>query len=501
MNFLEKLILSKATKAQLEQKAEGFFTGRFEISGGRIVMPVDNKETYIQAYNDNDIIYSIINFILDKVRLPYWNLNKVINEKALHDYNRLMATKDLNGKDYKKALQLKKEALEPYTTFNLQLGKLNNLLDYPNSEETFEDFITFGSLYKLLTGDVYMWGELLGKGANQGIPNEIWNLPSQHLRIKITNDFPALPGAYEWTAINENFTPEEILHERYPNPNWGINGEQLYGFSPLRPFRANIIRNNAAKIASASKFQNGGVEQLIYINSDSKDVEAKVRSQQADLIKQKLVSPEFRGPGAQGKTAVSALPMGSVKLGDSVVEMGIIDSEKWDAIMFCNGYGVPPELLGLVAKTFNNVKEAEKALTSRSALPLLTSRRNSLNRKILSDWGFKGQNVYIDYETECFPELQADQADTATWLNTLILMSPDEQREYLNVDQLNTTESKEQWVKTNSGYVPLSDFQAGQTDQQLQAMINIANGQNNNGQQNGQQPTNGQANGKPVAAN
>jgi hypothetical protein len=79
-------------------------------------------------------------------------------------------------------------------------------------------------------------------------------------------------------------------------------------------------------------------------------------------------------------------------------------------------------------------------------------------------------------------------------------MTPDEQREYLGVDALNTTESKEVWVKTNTGYVPLTDFQAGQTDQQLQAMINQGlNGAQNNGQANGQ--TNGTANRKPVAAN
>ena len=33
-----------------------------------------------------------------------------------------------------------------------------------------------------------------------------------------------------------------------------------------------------------------------------------------------------------------------------------IESEKWDAVMLCNIYGVPPELLGLTQKTYNNVK-------------------------------------------------------------------------------------------------------------------------------------------------
>jgi phage portal protein BeeE len=242
---------------------------------------------------------------------------------------------------------------------------------------------------------------------------------------------------------------------------------------------------------------------LIYVN-DTRFTAEEGKSQ-AEAIKKILMTPEYRGSAVQGRVATSGIPMGSVPLSRTPVEMGYIDSERWDAVMFCNAYGVPSEMLGLTNKTFNNIKEAEKALTLRSAIPLLTSRRNALNRKITTDWGFAGKNVYVDYDTECFPELQSDQATTSQWLSSMILMTPDEQREYLGVDSLNTTESQEVWVKTSTGYVPLSDFVQTQTDQQLNAMIastmagmaGDGSGQNNNA--NGQQ-SNGQANGKPKPA-
>ena len=66
-------------------------------------------------------------------------------------------------------------------------------------------------------------------------------------------------------------------------------------------------------------------------------------------------------------------------IGLSPVDMQIIESEKWYAIMLCNIYGVLPELLGLTQKTYNNVKEAEKALTTRCAFPLLTTFRDAFN--------------------------------------------------------------------------------------------------------------------------
>ena len=61
-------------------------------------------------------------------------------------------------------------------------------------------------------------------------------------------------------------------------------------------------------------------------------------------------------------------------MGLSPVDLNIIEAEKWDYIGLCNIYGVPPELLGLTAKTYNNVKEAESALTSRVAMPQLVER-------------------------------------------------------------------------------------------------------------------------------
>ena len=405
MNLLQKWILGKKLVGELEQKALSV-GARYVIRNGRLVTPADDKSTYItEGYNKNDIIYSVINLILDKVVLPEWGLYKVVDESKLKESQRLMSFKNISGKDLKKARELKYQSIEPLTSFNLQAGKLKDLLTYANECDTFQDHNRSLFGYKLITGDYFEWAELLKAGANAGVPNSIWSLPSQFMNINVTDDFPAKAASYELTVWNQFFSKESILHEKYWNPNWDINGQQLYGFAPLRAFLKNITRNNSAKDSATAKFQNGGVEEVLFIDDQRVDFEQGLA--QARALKVKL-SEEFSGTANQGKIAISGVKTGSVHLGNSPVELGIIDSEKWDAIMFCNGYGVPPELLGLTQKTYNNVKEAEKALTTRSAIPLLTARRNSLNRKITTDWGFKGVNIYIDYDTECFTELQTE---------------------------------------------------------------------------------------------
>lgn len=485
MNLIQKWILGKELVKQLEEKAAIYQPGvRYLIDGGRIVTPKDNKTTYIlEGYEINDIVYSVVNIILDKVRLPYWGLNKIVNESSLKKYEALMARKNLSGKDWKKALSYKEDAMEPLTSFNLQEGKLKDLITYPNEEEvTWQDHITNNCGFKLITGDSYSYGNVLKSGANAGIPNTIDTMPAHLMTIKTTDVFPPRAASYELMTFNQKFTKEEILHEKYWNPDWGIMGQQLYGMSPLKAALKNINRNNSAKDASTAKFQNGGVDGFAYFDDQRVDPDQGIEQLNALKIK---YNEEYTGARNRGKIALSGWKMGYIPLGLSPVELAIIESERWDALMFCNIFGVPPELMGLTAKTYNNMKEAEKALTTRCAIPLLTSKKNHFNYKLLTDWGFKGKNIYLDYDTDCFTELQVDITETLTGIEKLTMRTPNEERESIGWDALKIPEADEVWVKTSTGMVPLEDFQASAIDQALMTE-SLLNGNN--------KPTNGQGN-------
>ncbi|HSW70521.1 MAG TPA: phage portal protein [Gammaproteobacteria bacterium] len=470
---------------------------KYSIINGRITTPADNTLTFIQdGYSINDIIYSIVNLVCDKVRLPEWNLYKVVDEVGLKRYQWLLERKfGLTGKEQREMMRLKETSLQQISNYNLQQGKLANLLKNPNNYNSFGDLAAESSMFKMITGNFYWLGDMLASGANTGIPNSLEILPAQYIFIKVSDGFPARPVAYSlynWSPSQE-WTAAQILHDKYPNPNWNINGQQLYGMSPLKAALKNITRNNSSKDASTSKFQNGGLDEIIYF--DDPRYTAEEGLQQAQALKIKLAE-EYSGPFNQGKRAVSGMKTGVAQLGLSPVDLGIIDSERWDAIMFCNIYGVPPELLGLVNKTFNNAREAEKALTTRSAIPLINSIRNSFNRKIQTDWGFKGQNVYIDADLDCFQELKVDQAEVVNTTSKIMFLTPNEEREQLGWDARPEPEADELCVLGAGGVrVPLTDFQMTQVDAQLnaEAMRNAVN--NPQPQQDGTNGTGAQANG------
>jgi HK97 family phage portal protein len=200
----------------------------------------------------------------------------------------------------------------------------------------------------------------------------------------------------------------------------------------------------------------------------TKRLTGEVAQAQATALKAKLIS-EYTGASNQGKIAASGYKVGVANLGLSPVELGIIESEKWDMRMICNIFGVPSQMMNDPEnKTYNNQNEGEKALTTRSALPLLTSMRDNLNRKLQTDWGFKGQNVFVDFDMGVFTELQEDVAEVMKWLQPLLDRGFPLNRalDILNIETIDDPLFDESWITPQMG-TPLSEWSANSVDNAL----------------------------------
>lgn len=433
-----------------------------QLVTGQITSPSDNKTAYINdGYLSNDIIYSIINLIADKVRMPEWAQYRVIDDKKFKEYKNELGKKEI---DFKKLSELKSQSLQRITGD----AKLNDLLQWPNDNETFGDFVAAGCVNKLITGDKFIFADLLPAGANAGKPQSITNLPSHLITIKASETFPAKALEYILFISSLNFSTVQVLHEKYYNPEWSINGRQLYGLSPLKAALKRYTRNNAAMEAASVAFDNQGVKGFISPDISPSDVDMgniQIMGEQAAKVKKLLSSPEYSGPGAYGKIVASAYRMNWTDVGLSPVDMDILNSEKWDAIMLCNIFGVPAELLGLTGKTYNNVKAAEKALTTRCAFPLLISFRDQLNKKLNSDWGYKEKNVYVDFDFTIFTELDEDMGAKVEWVSKLWMVPPNKQLDMLGLAKIDEPLFDEPWI--DSTRQPLSEMMQNEIDKAL----------------------------------
>lgn len=399
----------------------------------------DARQQVNDGYRGNDIVYSVVKLIVEKAKISKWSTFKVKDQKY---YSQLQAELKRITPDAKKIEHLKTKALEPYTDL-----RLAELLKYPNEEDTWEDLIEMWGIYKLVTGNAYIAADIIEAGANKDKPLRLYNLPAQFTQI-IANveNYPAIKTGYQ---VNigplYSYTTKQVLHDKYANPDADATGRQLYGMSPLEAASKTLTRSNEAKTASVALLQNGGPAGVMFAKPNSAiGYDGAAAVAQVDAIRSQLDS--YRGATQKNRVAVSGWEMGYFQTGLSNVDLAIIEGEKHDLRSICNVYNVPSTLVNDPdAKNENNQTAAEKALTSRAAIPLLTSMCKNFNRQLETSWGYGGTGIVAMFDTTCYNELQEDKAMQVSWLKDSML--PLRRRyeimnepipEYLDEDTLNS---------------------------------------------------------------
>ena len=405
----------------LTDLARGGMSGAYqpitmEVLKGIVTWQGQNAPAFVQeGYAGNDFVYSIINLITNKAKVAPWGVYKVKDEKKYKQYKSLLENPQ-SIKDWRKIEQLKEASLIPYTDDDI----LNELLKYPNQEDAWSDLIESAIGFKMITGNSYIYAPLIQTGKNQGKPLFFNSLPAQYMSIIADiRSVPAWVQGYQlYLGTYYNFTREEILHDKFFNPQWNASGQQLYGMSPLQSANKKITRLNESATASVANLQNGGPAGVLYM--DHEDFNGDNAVAQTNALKAKLA--EFSGAKNKNKIATSGYKVGWQQIGLSNVDLDIIQQEKHDLRSLCNVFGVPSTLLNDPdAKNENNQIAAEKALTVRAAIPHLTSLRDNFNRKLNTDWGYKGQGICIDFDLSAYPELQEDKKTQAEYLDISML--------------------------------------------------------------------------------
>lgn len=476
MNKLQKWIASNLLGFKGSPPPPGSLSpapgsGMFIEINGTITWISDKLAAYItEGYQSNDIVYAGVMLIMDKIRVAPWALYQVVDEQALKAYQAIMASKSENT-DWVEARRLRKKALGPITTYNKQLGKLNELLKWPNERTTWNDLIADGAGMKMITGNEMMWANLLNAGANQGLPQEFFNMPAQFMNPIATTAWPQRVVGWQLSSGEiRKFAKEEVLHVKFWNPEYNVNGSGLLGMSPLKPGGKRVTRSNAAKKAGATQLDNNGAAGIAYV--DDPVVPVTGREDQASAVK-RAWAKEYTGANSYGKVAFSGYKMGYVSVGSTLKDMDLSNIEVNDLRGIFNLWGIPSQLGNDPDnKTYNSLKEAEKALTCRCALPHLTAKRDHLNRKLQTDWGFKGVNVFVDFDMSVYTELQDDQKSKWEWVSKLPVPSS-YKLELMGLDV--PDDPNLDIILVDSTQIPLADVVNNLSDSQMQAINDSLN--------------------------
>lgn len=394
--------------------------GPFRFIGGQLIPYKQDKLNYLEkGYAMNGLVNSVVSIILNKAVQAPGAMYVIKDEQKFFQYSALkqkMSGGNFVKGDYKKLYDLRAKSLMLDTSDEY----MNELFMFPNENETFRE-LNYGLwCYKLVTGDYFEAGWTpYTSGFNKGKPMQLYGLPSQYMSILAGNTMPITETGYE-LALGTilPYTKEDVVHEKYFNPFWDVQGRQLYGMSPLQAELQRVQRNNLLVKRGAIVAENAGADVVVY--NDDPSLTASVEGQKFAIAQmqanKKTWDREQGGYANAGKAIWSAYKLNSTRLTLSPVEMDAIPTEWLDLRMIANIYGVPSQLLNDPEnKIYNNMSEGEKALITRCCMPLQVARQATMNRKLRTLSAFKGKNKVFEFDQTVYSELEEDKQELATW--------------------------------------------------------------------------------------
>lgn len=386
--------------------------------GTSVIMQDDNDETYIrEGYQRNATIYSIINLITKAATTVPFQIYQVKSESKMKQY-KSMTSGHLDGSAIYRANLLKKSAFELVTDTDLEA-----VLKRPNPEQSFSSWLQELIAFGKLTGNRYIYGISPETGPNQGKFKQLYVMPSQLIEI-VSGGLMDPIQAYKIMYNGEYLiAPENMCHIKDFNPDYNSTGSNLYGQSPLRAGLRVMMSNNEAVTTGLKYLQNQTSRGMLV----SKD--GTLNETQAQALKDKF-RKTYQGSNNAGDIVITPKDLSWVNFGLTASDLSLIEQYNGTVKDLCNIYNIPVSLLNNTeASTFNNVKEAKKALYQNAVIPELIKIRDELNRWLVPQYG---ADLYFDFDFTAISEMQEEVDKLVSQLTAAWWVTPNEKREAMS---------------------------------------------------------------------
>lgn len=408
-----------------QQTAAQYNKAIYQFLGESIVWNPENDDTYIRdGYRRNATIYSLVNLITNAATTIPFQIYEKVNENEVKRYKSLTSG-SVDAQSLLKANLIRKNAM-----VELQGTELHQLLERPNAAQSYSSWISELIAFGKLTGNRYIYGIAPETGMNKGKYKELYVMPSQIMEIVSGGIMQPVQkyrieyqGAYDIPA-------EDICHIKDFNPYYDGTGSHLYGQSPLRAGLRSLTTNNEAVQTGVKYLQNQTARGIL--TSDEGDL----NEVQAQQLKDKF-RKNFQGADNAGDVIITPKKLSWVNFGLNAADVSLIEQYNASIKDLCNIYSVPVQLLNNTeSATYNNMKEAKKALYQNAVIPELNKIRDELNRWLAPMYGDK---LFIDFDYSAIPELQEENEKVVDQLSKAWWVTPNEKRRVMNygVDEEN----------------------------------------------------------------
>ena len=431
-----------------QQTADEYNKAIYNWLGESIVWNPENDTTYInEGYRKNATVYSLVNIIAKAASSIPFQVYEKVND---NDYKRYKAMNNgtLDSSVMHKASYLKKKAL-----VELHDTDLHKLLERPNPAQSYASWITELIAFGKLTGNRYIYGIAPDTGNGAGKYKELYVMPSQLIEI-VSGGIMQPVKEYQIEYNGQYKIPaDQICHIKDFNPFFDGTGSHLYGQSPLRAGLRSMTTNNEAVQTGVKYLQNQTARGVLM--SDEGDL----NEVQAQQLKDKF-RKNFQGSDNAGDVIITPKKLSWVNFGLNASDLSLIEQYNASIKDLCNIYNVPVTLLNNTeSSTFNNVKEAKKALYQNCVIPELNKIQDELNRWLAPQYGDK---LCIEFDYSVIPELQEETEKVVNQMAQAWWLTPNEKRAAMS---FGTDEENE---ILNEYYIPANLIPASGSDIELE---------------------------------
>ena len=280
---------------------------------------------------------------------------------------------------------------------------LLDLLRRPNPEQGYGAWAEQLVSFLLIAGNSYVEAV----GPDRGAPRELYVLRPDRMRVLPDAQNRVRGYRYEVSTARIDLDTEHCLHIRLFSPL-----DDWYGMSPLEAAARAIDQDNELARYEVRLLQNQAMPGMVLRSQDALD------DRQYDRLKQQI-QQLYQGTDNVGRPMILDGGLEAQPLSFSPQDMSMDKSMLWSAQRICAAFGVPGELVGLMSATYQNRREARKALYTETILPLLDRIADDLNNWLAPQFG---PNLTLAYDRDSIEALQEDrealfnQIKAASWL-------------------------------------------------------------------------------------
>ncbi len=373
--MLNKIYKTNKMYAEQAGKIDHLQARLFYERLGKIQNYSDRGDTYVQeGYQNNPIAFTITSIIAKHAGKARW---KVMNKRT--------------------GMEIK------------QFHPITGLLANPTTTTCFDDYIQDVVTQKILTGNSFSAvSRFSKKGVPEliGKPKSLFMMPSNEIQLYL-NDTGNTIEQYILDFNGAGYDSEDgvnakdVMHIKAPNPDYSIEGDFLWGQSPFRAARRSIQTYNESLESGVWLLQNRGAESIL-INKDS---DLELSPEAIDKLKNKL-RLQAQSPQNAGNVPIIDANLDVLKVGSNGSDILLLEQRTQAAIEICNVVNFPVQLIGIESATYQNAKEAKKALWSDCIIPELTEVMNGLNRFLGPMYG---GDVYLTFDLSDVDALMEDR--------------------------------------------------------------------------------------------